>query len=160
MRKQNISFELAVFDSLEELLATDKNLMIAAVSARKKAYAPYSNFQVGAAVLLENGEIVTGNNQENASYPSGLCAERVALFYAGANFPHVGITSIAISATSINHIIDKPAAPCGNCRQSISEYEMKQKKPISVIMMAETGEVLKCNSIADILPLAFDSSYL
>jgi cytidine deaminase len=160
MRKQNISFELTVFDSIEELSVEDNNLMLAAVVARKKAYAPYSSFQVGAAVRLENGEVLTGNNQENASYPSGLCAERVVMFYAGANFPGVTIKSIAISATSLNHVVDKPAAPCGNCRQSMSEYEVKQKQHIPVLMMGETGEVLKCNSIAEILPLAFDSSYL
>jgi len=160
MRKQNISFELTVFDSIEELSVEDNNLMLAAIVARKKAYAPYSSFQVGAAVRLENGEVLTGNNQENASYPSGLCAERVAMFYAGANFPGVTIKSIAISATSLNHVVDKPAAPCGNCRQSMSEYEVKQKQHIPVLMMGETGEVLKCNSIAEILPLAFDSSYL
>lgn len=160
MRKQNISFELTVFDSLQELSLEDQNLMLAAIVARKKAYAPYSNFQVGAAVLLENGEVVTGNNQENASYPSGLCAERVAVFYAGANFPGVTIRSIAISATSTKDVVDKPAAPCGNCRQSISEYEVKQKQPIALLMMGETGEVLKCNSVAEILPLAFDNSYL
>lgn len=160
MRKQNISFELTVFDSLDELSAKDNKLMLAAVEARKKAYAPYSNFQVGAALLLENGVVVSGNNQENACYPSGLCAERVAMFYAGANFPGVAINAVAISATSINHVVGKPAAPCGNCRQSMSEYEAKQKQDIPVLMMGETGEVLKCNSIAEILPLAFDSSYL
>ncbi len=160
MRKQNIAFELTVFDSLEELSTEDHSLMKAAVIARKKAYAPYSNFQVGAALLLENGEIVTGNNQENACYPSGLCAERVAIFYAGANYPNVVIKSIAISATSTNYVVDKPAAPCGNCRQSMSEYEVKQKQAIPLLMMGETGEVLKCNAIAEILPLAFDSTYL
>lgn len=160
MRKQNIGFELLVFDTLEELCDEDHKLMTAAIEARKKAYAPYSKFQVGAAVLLENGEIVMGNNQENASYPSGLCAERVAIFYAGANFPNVIIKSIAISATSMNYVVDKPAAPCGNCRQAMSEYEVKQKQPIPLLMMGEAGEVLKCNSIAEILPLAFDSSFL
>ncbi len=160
MRKQNISFDLTVFDSIEELSVDEKNLMLSAVASRKKAYAPYSNFQVGAALLLENGEVIVGNNQENACYPAGLCAERVAMFYAGANFPGVVIKAVAISATSINHIVDKPAAPCGNCRQSMSEYEVKQKQNIAILMMGEIGEVLKCNAIAEILPLAFDSSFL
>jgi len=160
MRKQNIAFDLITYDSIEELIGENYKLMLAAVAARKKAYAPYSNFQVGAAVLLENGEIITGNNQENASYPSGLCAERVAMFYAGANYPDVIIKSIAISATSLNYVVNKPAAPCGNCRQSLSEYEVKQKQSITLFMMGETGEILKCNAISDILPLAFDSSYL
>lgn len=160
MNKKTIAFELTEFDSVEELSVLDQRLMRAAIKARKNAYAPYSNFQVGAAVLLDNEEVVLGNNQENASYPSGLCAERVAIFHAGANFPGVAIRAIAISATSKNYVVTTPAAPCGNCRQSISEYEMKQKKPIQILMMGEKGKVLKCNSMADILPLAFDSSYL
>lgn len=160
MQKKNITFELSIFDSVEDLPVEALLLMNAAVSARKNAYAPYSNFQVGAAILLENGEVVIGNNQENASYPSGLCAERVAVFQAGAKFPGVTIKSIVITATSLNYKVDKPAAPCGNCRQSISEYEIRQKTPISVYMMGETGQILKCDSIADILPLAFNNSFL
>ena len=160
MKKQNIAFELEVYESLEELLEGDQKLMLRAVEARKDAYAPYSNFQVGAALLLENGEVVIGNNQENACYPAGLCAERVAIFQAGAKYPNVVIKSIAISATSVNYKVDTPAAPCGNCRQSISEYEVKQKQPIQLLMMGEVGKVLKCNSIGDILPLAFNNSFL
>lgn len=160
MRKHIIEFELSTFESMEELTEDDRSLMQVAIKARENAYAPYSNFHVGAAVLLESGEIVIGSNQENASYPSGLCAERVAVFHAGAKFPGVSITSIAISASSKERIVDRPAAPCGNCRQSISEYETKQGTPITLIMMGEKGEILKCNSIADILPLAFDSSFL
>ncbi len=160
MKKKKISFELMVFDSVEELSLKDRRLMKMAVEARKDAYAPYSNFQVGAALLLENGEVVIGNNQENASYPSGLCAERVAIFQAGAKYPGIVIKSIAISAASTKCKVDKPAAPCGNCRQSISEYEVKQERPIQLLMMGETGEVLKCNSVADILPLAFNNSFL
>ena len=114
----------------------------------------------GEFILLENNEVVIGNNQENASYPSGLCAERVAVFQAGAKYPGVNIRSIAISATSRNYKVDTPAAPCGNCRQSISEYEFKQKQPIQILMMGEVGEVLKCSSIGDILPLAFNNSFL
>lgn len=151
---------MAVYDSLEELPEDDRYLMERAVLARAKAYAPYSDFHVGAAVLLANGKIVTGNNQENASYPSGLCAERVAVFYAGAQYPGVAITSVAISAASKNYQVETPAAPCGNCRQALSEYEVKQKSPIKVLLMGESGEVYQCRSIADILPLGFDSSYL
>lgn len=160
MKKRQIAFELTVFDSLENLPEGDQQLMKEAVKARGDAYAPYSNFQVGAAVLLENGSIVIGNNQENASYPSGLCAERVAVFHAGAKYPGVTIKTIAITATSKNYVVDTPAAPCGNCRQSIAEYEQKQDSPITLLLMGETGEVLKCDSIADILPLAFDNSFL
>lgn len=160
MRKQNISFELEVYESLDELQDVDKKLMFQAIESRKNAYAPYSNFKVGAALLLENGEIVIGNNQENASYPSGLCAERVAVFQAGAKYPRQVIKSIAISATSNNYQVDIPAAPCGNCRQSISEYEVKQELPIQILMMGEVGKILKCNSIRDILPLTFTNAYL
>lgn len=158
--QKRISFDITVYGSFEELQHSDKIVMEAAIKARKRAYAPYSNFFVGASVLLENGEIVEGNNQENASYPSGLCAERVAVFYAGANFPGVKIKTIAISAASFHREVNKPAAPCGNCRQAISEYEFKQKTPIRILLMGETGEVLECNSLADLLPLGFNSSYL
>ncbi len=160
MQKQKLSFELTIFDDLAELSKEDRALMSKAVGARKNAYAPYSNFQVGAAVLMENGKVVIGSNQENASYPSGLCAERVAVFQAGALYPKVPIHAVAITATSKNHVVDSPAAPCGNCRQSMLEYESKQKKPIKLFLMGETGKVLQCNSIADILPLGFDNSFL
>ena len=160
MKKQKVCFELQVFDSINELSQESQELMQKAIAARKDAYAPYSNFLVGAAVLLENGEVVIGNNQENASFPSGLCAERVAVFQAGARYPGVTIKSIAISAASKRYTVDKPAAPCGNCRQSISEYEVRQKSPIELFLMGETGQIIRCASIADILPLAFDTSFL
>lgn len=160
MKKHNITFELEIYESKEELNKEALELMHMAVEARKNAYAPYSNFQVGAALLLENGEFVIGNNQENACYPVGLCAERVAIFQAGAIYPGVVIKSIAITATSMNHQVNTAAAPCGSCRQAISEYEVRQKQPIQILMMGEVGEVLKCNSIGDILPLAFNNSYL
>lgn len=160
MKKQTISFEISTFESIEFLSKNEKDLMLKAVAARKNAYAPYSSFQVGAAVLMESGEVVIGSNQENASYPSGLCAERVAVFQAGALYPNESILAIAISATSKNYEVNTPAAPCGNCRQSISEYELRQKKPISILMMGEKGNVLKCNAVADLLPLAFNNSFL
>ncbi|HET8736648.1 MAG TPA: cytidine deaminase [Pricia sp.] len=160
MQKQKISFELTVFDTLTELSKEDQALMSKAVAARKNAYAPYSGFQVGAAVLMSNGDTVIGSNQENASYPSGLCAERVAVFQAGAQYPEMPIKTIAISAASKNHRVDTPAAPCGNCRQSISEYEIRQKTPIKLLLMGETGQVFQCDSIADLLPLGFDRSFL
>ena len=160
MKKQTISFELSVFESLEELDEQDHNLMLMAIDARKDAYAPYSKFMVGAAVLLENDKVVIGSNQENASYPSGLCAERVAVFQAGAKYPGVAIKAIAITAMSKTHLVEQPAAPCGNCRQAISEYEYKQKSPIELLLMGEKGEIIKCQSLADILPLGFNNSYL
>ncbi|MGB5819212.1 MAG: cytidine deaminase [Saonia sp.] len=160
MKKNRIIFEFSTFDSLKDLPSEYQQLMKIAVQTRKNAYAPYSNFQVGAAVLLENGEVVIGNNQENASYPSGLCAERVAVFQAGAKYPGIKINCIAITATSKNYIVEQPAAPCGNCRQSIAEYEQKQHSPIVLLLMGEKGEVIQCNSVADILPLAFNNSFL
>ncbi|MCM4170500.1 cytidine deaminase [Arenibacter sp. TNZ] len=160
MNIRRISFDLVVYESARELEDQDQILLKEAVIARKKAYSPYSKFNVGAAVLLKNGEIVTGNNQENACYPSGLCAERVAIFYASSKFPGIAIQSIAVSATSKNFVVNKPAALCGNCRQSVSEYEIKQNSPISIIMSGETGEILKCSSVSDILPLAFNSTFL
>ncbi|MGB7394634.1 MAG: cytidine deaminase [Pricia sp.] len=160
MKKQKISFELSIFESFAELPEADRNLMSQAVAARKNAYAPYSNFLVGAAVLMENGKIVIGNNQENASYPSGLCAERVAAFQAGALYPGVAIKAVAITATSKNYVVDTPAGPCGNCRQSLLEYEIKQKSKIKILLMGETGQVCECPSVSSILPLGFDSSFL
>ncbi|WBU88257.1 cytidine deaminase [Cellulophaga omnivescoria] len=160
MKKHTLSFDMSVYDSINELPETDKKIMLKAVEARNNAYAPYSSFFVGAAVLLENGKIVLGNNQENAAYPSGLCAERVAIYQAAAIYPNVKILSVAISATSKNYKVLEPAAPCGNCRQSMIEYEQKQKEPITLLLMGEEGSVVKCNSISDILPLAFSNSFL
>ncbi|WP_461445091.1 cytidine deaminase [Maribacter sp.] len=160
MEKKKISFDLSVYDAVESLPDDELKLMQAAIAARKNAYAPYSDFYVGAAALLENGEVVIGNNQENASFPAGLCAEGVAVFQAGSRFPGVVIKTIAISAASNKYVVDKPTAPCGICRQSISEYENRQKTPISLLMAGEKGSVFKCESVADILPLGFDSSYL
>lgn len=158
--QKKISFEITVYDSVSELSNDDQNLMSAAVGARDRAYAPYSSFNVGAAVLLENGEIIEGNNQENASYPSGLCAERVAIFYAGAKYPGMKIKAIAITAASLNHEVKEPAAPCGNCRQAISEYEFRQQEPIKILLMGETGSIVECDSLSDLLPLGFNSSFL
>jgi cytidine deaminase len=160
MKKKTVSFDVWVYDTLSDLPADELKLLNMAVEARKDAYAPYSNFKVGAAVLLGNDEVVIGNNQENASFPAGLCAEGVAVFQAGARFPGVAIKAIAISAASTKYPVDKPVAPCGVCRQSVSEYENRQKSPITLLMMGEKGAVYKCDSIANILPLSFDNSYL
>lgn len=160
MEKQKIGFELKVYDSQEALPKEDQALMKVAIRAREDAYAPYSKFKVGAAVLLANNKTVIGSNQENASYPSGLCAERVAIFQAGALYPNVPVKALAVCASSTIVNPTKPAAPCGNCRQSLSEYEQRQKSPIRILMMGNTGTVYQCDSVADILPLAFGNSYL
>jgi cytidine deaminase len=160
MEKKKIGFELLIFQDKKELSQNEQKLLRDAAVARENAYAPYSKFKVGAAVLLGNGEVVIGNNQENASYPSGLCAERVAIFHAGAKYPGAAVKAIAICASSSNHEVELPAAPCGNCRQSIMEYEQKQNTPITLLMQSEKGPIYKCRSMADILPLAFNSSFL
>ena len=154
----NYTFD--VFDSINNLNSEDQNLITAAINAINNAYAPYSNFYVGAAVLLENGKIITGNNQENAAYPTGLCAERVAIFYASSQFPGIKIKSIAVSAKSKKYNINYPIAPCGSCRQAISEYEVKMDSPIRLIMSGESGEIYISPSISNLLPLMFSSKNL
>lgn len=160
MRKIEIATSAIVFNDVSELSVEDKMLMDRAIEARKKAYAPYSKFNVGAALLLENKEIVLGNNQENAAYPSGMCAERVAIWKAGSEYPNAKILKLAITASSSLTKVDKPVGPCGACRQSLSEYEIKQKQPFSILFMGEVGEIVKTDSLNSLLPFSFDSSYL
>lgn len=160
MKEVKIESTLYVFDSLEEVPEDIQSLMEQAIDAREKAYSPYSKFNVGAALFLENGEVITGNNQENASYPSGLCAERTAIYYAGAQFPNIKILKMAITAGSQIKITSNPIPPCGACRQAIAEYEVKQESPIEIYFMGETGKVIKSNSLANLLPLVFDKSVL
>ncbi|SHI36273.1 cytidine deaminase [Algibacter luteus] len=160
MKEKKIESTLYVFDSINELSNQVKALMQKAIEARANAYAPYSNFTVGTAILLDNGQIVTGSNQENASYPSGLCAERTAIYYAGSQFPEAKMLLIAITAGSKRNQTTKPIPPCGACRQAIAEYEIKQKTPIEIYFMGETGAVAKSNSLANLLPFVFDKSVL
>lgn len=160
MKETEIRVKFEVYQDLQELPENTRNLMSHAFAARDKAYAPYSEFLVGAALLLENGEIITGSNQENAAYPSGLCAERTAIFYAGAKYPDVKIEQLVISVKSLKRSIKVPTPPCGSCRQAIAEYEFKQKQPIAIYFMGESGEILKSDSLINILPLAFDSSFM
>ncbi|OJX49666.1 MAG: cytidine deaminase [Flavobacterium sp. 38-13] len=160
MKQINITTTFSVFDNKEELPEDVKNLMEQAIEIRKKAYAPYSRFRVGAAIFLDNGKIVLGSNQESAAYPSGLCAERVAIFQAGAIYPDTKILRIAISATSDERPVTSPIPPCGACRQSISEYEFKQDYPIEIYFMGETGVVYKSDSLKNLLPFMFDKNFL
>lgn len=160
MKKLQLTTPITVYESISELPKKVQVLMSEAVEIRKKAYAPYSNFYVGSALLLENGEVITGNNQENAAYPSGMCAERVAVYQAGSRFPNAKINTIAISATSILNSVTEPIAPCGACRQALSEYEIKQESKIETYFMGESGNIIKTDSISDLLPLAFDKSFL
>ena len=160
MNELKIVSKFTVFESSEELSSNDKILFSKAVEARKNAYAPYSKFSVGASLLLENGLILTGSNQENAAYPSGMCAERVAIWNAASQYPNLKIQKIFISAKSILNKVDRPVSPCGACRQAISEYEVKQASNIEIYFTGETGKIIKSNSINDLLPLAFDNSLL
>lgn len=145
---------------MAELPQTALELMLKAIEIRKSAYAPYSKFRVGTAILLENGVTVLGSNQENAAYPSGLCAERVAIFYAGANYPNERIKMIAISATSDLKSNTTPIPPCGSCRQSIAEYEQRQNKHIPIYFMGDTGTIALSDSLENLLPLSFDKNFL
>ncbi len=160
MNEITIATTLQVYDDISELPLAIQNLMSSAVEVRDNAYAPYSKFNVGAALLLDNGEVIVGSNQENASYPSGLCAERTAVYYAGAKYPESKILKMAITASSQNQITDKPIPPCGACRQAIAEYEIKQNTPIEIYFMGAKGKVVKSNSLANLLPLLFDNSVL
>ena len=160
MRQIDVHLTFREYDSLDELPGEDQELIKEAQSSMLLAYAPYSHFLVGAAALLENGVIVKGNNQENASYPIGLCAERVAVFAAGANYPGIKIKAVAISALSKEFVIDKPVTPCGACRQAIAEYEHRYQNPIRLIMAGETGKVLVADSILPFLPYVFNGDAL
>lgn len=160
MKDVTFTSTISSFDSVEELPKDIQNLMARAIEIRKDAYAPYSKFRVGAAILLDNGEVVLGSNQENAAYPSGLCAERVAIFYAGAMYPNAKMKTIAISAASDQNQTTAPIPPCGACRQSISEYESRQNHDIEIYFMGEVGAVYKSNSLKNLLPFSFDKKFL
>ena len=160
MKKITLTTEFDVFDSFEKLPNDIQNLMEQAVAVRKNAYAPYSKFRVGTALLLDNDKIVLGSNQENAAYPSGLCAERVAVFQAGAIYPEAKILKMAITAASDTNKTSAPIPPCGACRQSIAEYEIKQKTPIENYFMGETGVIYKSASLKNLLPFMFDKNFL
>ena len=146
-----------VYANAKQLPQDELHLLQEAGKVMHAAYAPYSNFNVGAAVLLENGKIITGNNQENAAYPSGMCAERVAIFYAGSQYPNVAIKTIAVTCEAE---ADQPITPCGACRQAIAEYEQRHNKKIRLIMATPTGKVFCTNGIETLLPFMFSSKYL
>jgi cytidine deaminase len=155
MKLFQLNINYSEYDSIDELKPTDAKLLEMAHKSALSAYAPYSNFFVGAALKLNNGEIVIANNQENVAFPSGLCAERVAVFYAGATYPNAIVETIAISCKSKSFAVNEPLSPCGACRQALSEYEMNQNAPIRVILQGETGKIRIVNSIADLLPFMF-----
>ncbi|MBP3662534.1 MAG: cytidine deaminase [Bacteroidales bacterium] len=156
MTNKEIKIAYTEYASIEELQPQDRLLAEAAVEAVALSYAPYSNFNVGAAVQFEDGEIVKGANQENAAYPSGLCAERTALFYASASRPDKAMTAIAIAAGQNGHICESPATPCGACRQVMAQYQSKGGKPMAVLLVG-ASKVWKFEKVDDLLPLIFDS---
>jgi cytidine deaminase len=146
--------------SKDDLSLQENELMQQAFEARSKAYAPYSKFTVGVAILLDNGVVVQGSNQENAAYPSGLCAERVAIYYAGANYPTAKMVKMFITASPQDRNLQEPIPPCGSCRQAIAEYEIKQDIPIEILFMGAEGPIYKSDSLKNILPLVFDKNHL
>ncbi len=156
-KKITTTFYQTDFSSLN---SEEKDLVNRAKNSLEAAYAPYSGFLVGATVLLENGEIISGNNQENVAYPSGLCAERVAIFYAGAISPNVKIKTIAITAVSKKFEIKDVISPCGACRQAIAEYEVKQENDIRILLHHPDDSILIVNSVSDLLPFMFKSKEL
>jgi len=158
--KINYSVEIELFKSINELDEEVQKIMEIAQKARLKAHAPYSNFLVGAALLLENSQIISGNNQENSAYPSGLCAERTAIFYTHSKFPKQKILKMAICAGSKSKDANKPIPPCGSCRQALVEYEKLQNSPIELYFMGTEGEIAYSKSVENILPWLFDNKWL
>ena len=156
MTNKEIKIAYLEFNSLSELDPKDKELAQAAIDATSQAYAPYSKFNVGAAVMFEDGEIVKGSNQENAAYPSGMCAERTALFYASASRPDKAMTAIAIAAGQNGKICEMPVTPCGACRQVMAQYQTKSARPMEILLVGDK-KIWKFNKVDDLLPLIFDS---
>lgn len=160
MKKENYSFAFDVYDSIDELDSQDAWLLREARGVTEAAYAPYSNFNVGAVAKMANGEIVAGTNQENASYPAGICAERVLLSSAATLYPQIAIETLAISYNNMNGISDHPISPCGICRQTLSEYEERMNHPIRLILSGLEGRVYIIEKSSNLLPLSFGSEDL
>ena len=156
MTEKRLAIDYIEYASEQELEPQDRELAKEAVEALKGSYSPYSNFQVGAALRLADGTIVKGANQENAAYPSGLCAERVAMFAASANYPDVPFDTLAIVASDHHVLCDDPATPCGNCRQVMAEYQSKYGRPLKVILVGKS-RIFKFSKVEDLLPFIFDS---
>ena len=156
MTDKEIRIQYREYSSVEEMNPEDRELAAEALKAMQGAYAPYSHFHVGAAVRMSNGQIVRGANQENAAFPSGLCAERTAMFAAGARYPDKDMLGIAIAGGVMGRLAKEPVTPCGACRQVMAQYQAKSGKPMSVIMMS-ADRILKFEKVDDILPLIFNS---
>ena len=156
MTEKHLSIDYKEYASASEMSPKDQELVNAALEARAGSYSPYSHFQVGAALRLSSGRIIKGANQENAAYPAGLCAERTAMFAAGANYPGQVFETLAIVASDHDHLLDEPATPCGNCRQVMAEYQSKCGKPMEVILIG-ARRIWKFSKVDDLLPFIFDS---
>jgi cytidine deaminase len=156
MTSKEIKIAYQEYDSIEQLSSMDRELAEAAIQATEGSYAPYSKFNVGAAVRLDSGLIVKGANQENAAYPSGLCAERTAMFYTSATYPESIMTGIAITASQEGVLCDNPVTPCGACRQVMAQYQTKGGKPMSILLVGGR-KIWKFEKVDDLLPLIFDS---
>lgn len=160
MKTSNIQISIEVYEKADDLPASDQELIRMADEAIGRAYAPYSHYRVGAAIRLVGGEIFCGNNQENAAYPSGLCAERVAMFYAKSKHPEAVIETIVVSAKADHFIIEEAVSPCGSCRQVMAEYQIQQGNPIRVIMKGQNGPIQVVNTIEALLPMMFHAEEL
>jgi cytidine deaminase len=154
MKQRTFQFQYQEYSRLEELSEAGITLVKKAIEAAKRAYAPYSSYKVGAACRLEDGQIITGNNQENSAYASGLCAERVALFYAGAMFPDMAVTSLAIVAYAEGSLQQEPVSPCGSCRQVMLEKELKDNTPMEIILYG-SSRIQVISRVRDLIPLPF-----
>lgn len=155
-----LSSEYSIYSSPETLPEPERALLEAAHKATKLAYAPYSEFYVGAALQLHSGETISGGNQENASYPLCLCAERVALAAASSRGPNLRVEAIAVTAHNPRRLLEVPVPPCGACRQVIAEKQQAQKSPIQIILQGESGQVFVFPSINALLPFSFDGDFL
>jgi len=154
MKEINLNYTVKSYETLAELPVHSQKLMLLAREAAMRAYSPYSGYRVGAAVLLANGEMISGNNQENAAYPSGLCAERTALFYASSRYPNIAVQSIAVSTISNDPSSTEIAKPCGSCRQVMAEYEDLSGSPIEIILDGSSA-ITVVNGIDTLLPFRF-----
>ena len=159
--EKNLQIQYQSYKNSSELNEIEKKLFEKAKEARENAYAPYSNFLVGCAVLMENGDIYSGNNQENAAFPSGLCAERATLYWVSANFPNDIIKKVfVIGGPREGNEVIPPIPPCGSCRQSMIEFETKQNQSIELYFSNLNEEAIHVQSIKDLLPFTFDASFL
>ena len=160
LQKKNISISFEEYSSIDDLCEVERKLCLEAVKALDSSHSPYSGFRVGAAVQLESGKIVYGSNQENVAYPSGLCAERVALFTIGSSYPNDKIIRMAITAHTKDFEIKLPVTSCGACLQVMAEYEKRQTQPIHVLFYCVNGAVIRTEGIKSLLPFAFSETRL